>query len=137
MWLLAAAVAAGALLVVGTIVIVIVVRAGRQNAVQNQNDSTGREEVLQNLNDLKSDSRETRSTALAWLADANPRDDMRGPVTAVLEPLLFDAQAPGESNTARSSTRTCTGPTTTTSRPCCASWTTRGIPGGTPGRPVR
>jgi hypothetical protein len=48
------------------------------------------------LSDLKGTDPDARAGAVAWLADADPEDGYRAPVTAALEPLLLDGDRHGK-----------------------------------------
>jgi hypothetical protein len=54
--------------------------------------------VAQSLKDLKNGSPDARAAALAWLAEADPQDNRRAQVTAVLEPIVFEGDIPGNLN---------------------------------------
>jgi hypothetical protein len=56
----------------------------------------GPRDVDQKLNDLKGAAPAVRQQALVWLAEAVPRDAYRAPVTAALEPLLFEGDVRGD-----------------------------------------
>jgi hypothetical protein len=53
-------------------------------------------DVDRNLNDLKGGNSEARRQALVWLAEADLDGSRRAPVTAALEPLLFEGDVRGD-----------------------------------------
>jgi hypothetical protein len=52
-------------------------------------------DVDQKLSDLSGDDPTARSSAVLWLAEADPQDSHRAHVTATLEPLIFDGDVRG------------------------------------------
>jgi hypothetical protein len=54
------------------------------------------QDVDRKLNDLKSGDSSTRRQALVWLADADVDPSHRAPVTAALEPVIFEGDVRGD-----------------------------------------